>query len=123
MLRKLRLLQPATAAEPALEAAAWAHRPVVRAGDASRPIAPAHQLALRQAFGRLPAGLQRAALYAALQVHAWQGRSTEVADFLAWDAHASDAAACRNNSAICQLADAHISSECQRSALRSLLTP
>ena len=90
LLRKLRLLQPATAAEPALEAAAWAHRPVVRAGDASRPIAPAHQLALRQAFGRLPAGLQRAALHAALQVHAWQGRSTEVADILAWDAHASD---------------------------------
>ena len=92
LLRRLRLLHPATAADPAVEAAAWAHRPVVHPGDESRPVAPAHQLRLRQDFSQLPAALQRAALHAALLVHAWQGRSTEVADILAWDAHARPAA-------------------------------
>ena len=92
LLRRLRLLHPATAAEPAAESAAWAHWPVVGKGDDSRPVAPAFQLQLRQVFSQLPAALQRDALHTALWVHAWRGRSTAVADILAWDAHARPAA-------------------------------
>jgi formylglycine-generating enzyme required for sulfatase activity len=87
LLRASRELHPALAAEPALEGLTWSYRPVVRASDISRPLAPAYQAAYRERFSTLTVTEQQAALDCALHVHAWQGRSTAVMETLIWESH------------------------------------
>ena len=88
LLRRLRGLLPALAAEPGLEALAWAHQPVVGAAGGSRPLAPAHQAGFRQNFAGLPAARQQAVAQALIAVHGHQGQSTLASELLLWDTHA-----------------------------------
>lgn len=92
LLRALRLAHPATAHEPGVEAVVWGHQPVVRASCVSRPLAADVQGAYRQRFATLPVAQQRAAFVHAWRLHAWQGRSTQEAEVLLWQTHASAAA-------------------------------
>jgi hypothetical protein len=92
LLRALRKLDSKTAAEPGLEGMLWAHRPIVRSSDISRPIAANHQLAYRKQFEKLSPTVQRLALARAMYMHAWQGRSTGMQEALIWDSHVSDRA-------------------------------
>ena len=92
LLRRLRRLVPVLAAEPGLEALAWAHQPVVGAAGGSRPLAPARRAGFRQRFASLPAARQAAALDAISAVHAHQGQSTLASELLIWDSHASPGA-------------------------------
>ncbi|WP_300438328.1 formylglycine-generating enzyme family protein [Zoogloea sp.] len=88
LLRALRRLHPATAAEPGLEALVWSHSPVVVAGTQVCEIDRAHVVRYRKEFEALPAAIQIEVLLCILHHHAWTGRSTECAEILIWQAHA-----------------------------------
>ena len=88
LLRALRRLHPATAAEPGLEALVWSHSPVVLAGTQVCEIDRAHVVRYRKEFEALPAAIQIEVLLCILHHHAWTGRSTECVEALIWQAHA-----------------------------------
>jgi formylglycine-generating enzyme required for sulfatase activity len=88
LLRALRRLHPATAAEPGLEALVWSHSPVVVAGTQVCEIDRAHVVRYRELFEALPAAIQIEVLLCILHHHAWTGRSTECVEALIWQAHA-----------------------------------
>ena len=92
LLRAMRQTFADTADEPALEGVVWSHRPVVRSSEVSRPLAPAHQMAYRKAFARLPPEEQRTILRCMTHWHGWQGHSTEVFETLIWDSYAAPTA-------------------------------
>lgn len=92
LLRAGRELHPAIAAEPALEGLIWSYRPIVRASDISRPLAPAYQAHYRARFSALTVAEQQAALNCVLHLHSWQGRSTAVLETLIWESHVGKAA-------------------------------
>ncbi|HNK00404.1 MAG TPA: formylglycine-generating enzyme family protein, partial [Accumulibacter sp.] len=93
LLRALRRLDAASAAEPGLEALLWAYAPVVAAGSRFCEIAAPWRGDCQAAFSRLAAGEQRQILRRVLEAHAWRGRATESAKILLWHAHAKPAAA------------------------------
>jgi formylglycine-generating enzyme required for sulfatase activity len=88
LLRSLRGLSPATAAEPGLEALVWSYAPVVAAGYRFCEIAPDHIATYRDRFQKeIASAEQQEILRRMLYAHAWRGRSTENAELLIWRAH------------------------------------
>ena len=108
LLRAVRELHPATAAEPALEGLIWSYRPVVRASDISRPLTPAYQAHYRARFSDLTFAEQRAALNCVLHWHRWQGQSTAVLETLIWESHVGKVANCEAVKPIVEYAKAWI---------------
>ncbi|EXI82856.1 MAG: Serine/threonine-protein kinase pkn1 [Candidatus Accumulibacter appositus] len=88
LLRSLRSISPASAAEPGLEAIVWSYAPVVAAGYRFCEIAPDHVATYRDRFQKeIGPAEQQEILRRTLYAHAWRGRSTENAELLIWRAH------------------------------------
>ncbi len=89
LLRSLRQTLPALAAEPGVEALAWACQPLVRGSHVSRALSPEHAPDYRRRFAALDAAMQCEILRRITQDHASLGRSTETTEVLIWATHAS----------------------------------
>lgn len=89
LLRSLRQTSPALAAEPGVEALAWASQPLVRGSHVSRALSPEHAPDYRRRFAALDASAQCETLRRITQEHASLGRSTETIEVLIWATHAS----------------------------------
>lgn len=92
LLRSLRQTSPALAAEPGVEALAWASQPLVRGSHVSRALSPEHAPDYRRRFAALDASAQCEILRRIMLAHASLGRSTETTEVLVWQAHAHAAA-------------------------------
>lgn len=88
LLRSLRQTSPALAAEPGVEALAWASQPLVRGSHVSRALSPEHAPDYRRRFAALDASAQCEILRRITQEHASLGRSTETTEVLIWATHA-----------------------------------
>ncbi|MDP2867440.1 MAG: formylglycine-generating enzyme family protein [Methyloversatilis sp.] len=93
LLRAIRLLDPALAGEPGLEALVWSHPTAIDADEALCLWKPASAAAYRQHFRRLPAALQLAVFDALMHLHRVRGRSIEAQEILAWASHVDPATA------------------------------
>jgi hypothetical protein len=92
LLRSLRQTSPALAAEPGVEALAWASQPLVRGSHVSRTLSHEHAPGYRRRFAALDASAQCEILRRITLAHASLGRSIETTEVLVWQAHAHAAA-------------------------------
>lgn len=89
LVRALRRLVPALAAQPGLEAQLWSHRAAMDAGYDVCIWQPGAAWPYRRRFEALAPALQQAVLRTLLRVHAVRGRAIEVQELLAWASHVS----------------------------------
>lgn len=87
LVRALRRLDPALAAEPGLEAQLWSNSAAMDAGSDVCVWQPGAALGYRKKFQGLAPGRQQAVLRAMLEVHAVRGRAIEAQEILVWASH------------------------------------
>ncbi len=87
LVRALRRLDPALAAEPGLEAQLWSNFAAMDAGSDVCVWQPGAASGYRAKFEGLASGLQQAVLRVMLEVHAVRGRAIEAQEILAWASH------------------------------------
>jgi formylglycine-generating enzyme required for sulfatase activity len=105
LVRALRLLHPALACEPGLEAQLWAAHSVLAVGYDVCVWHAATVVRYRKQFATLDPALQQAVWHVMREVHGVRGRTIEVLELLTWASHVATATAAPFESEIAQAKD------------------